>query len=105
MGNAASHWIRDGEFVRFPNYDVVGNDQAYYPKLEGNVSALKKVVLENEKNVFYAFNTGGWIKSWSTLNYDNFSESPGQDLYVRVEYLGWYFAQGMFPNPYVIAGL
>lgn len=95
---AANAGIRDGDFVRFPNWDAPQNDVAYYPKLKGNIAALKKIMLQKQGEAFYAFNTNGWVKSWDTLDYSKFSQSSGSDLYVRVEYPGWYFLQGEYSN-------
>lgn len=77
---AAGREVRDGEFVRFLGWDVIGNDQASFLNLRGNVSALKKTVLENQEREFYAFNTDGWIKSWDVLDYSKFERSAGSDL-------------------------
>lgn len=96
---AADSGVRDGKFVRFSGWDVPGYNQAHFPKLDGNVDALKKIVLEKQGDAFYAFNSKGWIKSWGWLDYREFRPGADSDLYVRVEYPGWYFAQGMFPKP------
>lgn len=89
--------IRDGDFVRFAGWDVSGADYAYLPKLQGNIAELKKVVTEKHGNAFLAFNTNGWIKSWAVLDWSKFITSPNSTLYVRVEYPGYYFAQGVYP--------
>ncbi|QPH03761.1 hypothetical protein C2857_000134 [Epichloe festucae Fl1] len=91
---AANAGIRDGDFVRFRNWDVPGEDQAYFPTLRGNVAELKKTVIEKQGNLFLAFNTNGWVKSWAVLDFSKFQRSSGTDLYVRVEYPGWHFVQG-----------
>lgn len=93
---AANAGIRDGDFVRFRNWDVPGEDQAYFPTLRGNVAELKKTVIEKQGNLFLAFNTNGWVKSWAVLDFSKFQRSSGTDLYVRVEYPGWHFVQGPF---------
>lgn len=92
---AADSGVRDGKFVRFSGWDVPGYNQAHFPKLDGNVDALKKIVLEKQGDAFYAFNSKGWIKSWGWLDYREFRPGADSDLYVRVEYPGWYFAQGL----------
>lgn len=91
---AANAGVRDGEFVRFNGWDVPGEDYAYLPHLRGNVTQLKKTVLEKQGNMFLAFNTNGWVKSWAVLEFNRFQPSPRSTLYVRVEYPGWYFVQG-----------
>ncbi|KAK7427290.1 hypothetical protein QQZ08_006226 [Neonectria magnoliae] len=91
---AANAGVRDGPFVRFPGWDVPQQDQAYLPRLKGNVSELKRTVLDKQGNLFLAFSTNGWIKSWAVLDFGRFVRSPGSDLYVRVEYPGWHFVQG-----------
>lgn len=92
--------IRDGEFVRFPGWDLSGDEQAYLPNLRGNVAALKRTVLDKQGNLFLAFNTNGWIKSWAVLDFSRFIRSPGVDLYVRVEFPGFIFFQGQLKvNP------
>ncbi|EFY85263.1 hypothetical protein MAC_08672 [Metarhizium acridum CQMa 102] len=96
---AANAGVRDGEFVKFKDWDLPGEDQAYLPNLKGNVSELKRNTLEKQGNLFLAFNTNGWIKSWAVLDYSKFERSTGSDLYVRVEYPGWYFVQGK-DSPY-----
>ncbi|WEW59599.1 hypothetical protein PRK78_005073 [Emydomyces testavorans] len=92
---AADKGVRDGEFVKFAGWDVSGNDQAHFPRLKGKVSELKKIVLDKQGHPFLAFNTNGWIKSWAVLDFDKFQRVSGSNLYVRVEYPGWYFAQGL----------
>ena len=91
---ATNAGVRDGAFVKFAGWDVPGEDQAYLPSLKGNVSELKKTVLEKQGNLFLAFNTNGWIKSWAVLDFGKFVKSSTSDLYVRVEFPGWHFVQG-----------
>ncbi|XXG98066.1 hypothetical protein Hte_004384 [Hypoxylon texense] len=91
---AANAGVRDGDFVKFAGWDLPGEDQAYLPNLKGNVEGLKKTVTEKQGNLFLAFNTNGWIKSWAVLDFGKFTKSSGSDLYVRVEYPGWHFVQG-----------
>lgn len=88
--------VRDGKFVKFANIDVRLNDVAYYPNLKGNIEDLKKTVLGKQGTAFYAFNSNGWIKAWAVLDYSKFQRSDGSDLYVRVDYPGWPFVQGIF---------
>ena len=90
---AANAGVRDGEFVKFPGWDLPGEDQAHLPDLQGKVSELKKVALTKNGGLFLAFNTNGWFKSWAVLDFSKFVRS-NSDLYVRVEYPGWFFAQG-----------
>ena len=40
---------------------------------------------------FFAFNTGGWAKSWTTIDPSMFVKAPGSSLYIRVEFSGWTF--------------
>ncbi|KIL58799.1 hypothetical protein M378DRAFT_170165 [Amanita muscaria Koide BX008] len=84
--------IRDGAFVRFDNVDVNGHDVGlYFQDLSGQarVDALKAAALRYGSR-FFAFNSGGYAKSWSTLNASMFG--PGKaTLYIRVEYPGWTF--------------
>ncbi|KAK6541136.1 hypothetical protein TWF694_008508 [Orbilia ellipsospora] len=85
---------RDGAFVKFSGWDVPGHDVAYYPNLSDNVDKLKDVMLNKPGHQFYAFNTKGWIKSWTNLDWSEFTWATGCDLYIRVEYPGWCFFQG-----------
>lgn len=91
---AANAGVRDGDFVKFAGWDLPGEDQAYLPNLKGDVEGLKKTIVEKQGNLFLAFNTNGWIKSWAVLDFNKFKKSSGSDLYVRVEYPGWHFIQG-----------
>ncbi|CAI6047356.1 unnamed protein product [Clonostachys chloroleuca] len=91
---AANAGVRDGPFVKFPGWDLPGDDCAYYPDLKGKVLDLKQLVLKKQGNMFLAFNTNGEIRSWAVLDFKKFQKSAS-DLYVRVEYPGWYFVQGM----------
>ncbi|KAK6347463.1 hypothetical protein TWF718_005305 [Orbilia javanica] len=86
--------VTDGPFVKFEGWDVSGNDLAHYPDLKNNVEKLKSVLLNEPSSLYYAFNTNGWIKSWTVLDSSNFERSPGSTLYVRVQYPGWQFIQG-----------
>ncbi|KAI0005798.1 hypothetical protein F4779DRAFT_633209 [Xylariaceae sp. FL0662B] len=97
--HSANSGVRDGEFVKSSNWDLPGEDQTrqifqYFPDLKGNVSGLKEAVLDKQGNQFLAFNTTGWIKSWAILDFRNFCQVQGTDLYVRMEYPGWHFIQG-----------
>lgn len=91
--------IRDGAFVRFDNVDVNGHDVGlYFQDLSGQtrVDALKAAALRYGSR-FFAFNSGGWAKSWSTLETSMFG--PGKStLYIRVEYPGWTFYSGKESN-------
>lgn len=90
---AANAGIRDGDFVKFPGWDLPGEDQAYYPDLKGKVSDLKRILLEKQGHLFLAFNTNGSFKSLAVLDFSKFQKSDS-DLYFRVEYPGYYFVQG-----------
>ncbi|KAI0788252.1 hypothetical protein C8Q74DRAFT_1216685 [Fomes fomentarius] len=85
--------VRDGAFVRFAGCDVPNHDVAYLPGLKGKVDQLKDAALKHVGHPVYAFNTLGWFKAWSVLDYSEFKPSPNCDLYVRVEYPGWQFFQ------------
>lgn len=91
--------IRDGAFVRFDNIDIGGHDIGlYFQDLSGQarVNALKAAALRYG-SPFFAFNSNGWAKSWSTLNPSMFGPvvPPGTaTLYIRVEYPGWTFYPG-----------
>ena len=87
----------DGPFVIFRDYDLPGNDAAYYPKLKGNVNALKNMVLEDPDSLFCGFNTNGWIKSCIRFDYSMLVPSRGSSFYIRVQYPGWHFIQGEWP--------
>ncbi|KAI0788254.1 hypothetical protein C8Q74DRAFT_1216687 [Fomes fomentarius] len=78
--------VQDGAFVRFSGYDVSGHDVAYLPELQGNIDGLKEAAIQNIGHAIYAFNTNGWFKAWSVLDYNEFQPSLNCNLYVRVEY-------------------
>lgn len=95
MGNKPSGGIRNGAFVVFKNWDMPMHDIAYYPKLAGQLDDLKYVALSSPGALITAFNTKGWMKSCSFHDPSKWVASPGCDLYLRVEYPGWYFIQGV----------
>lgn len=95
--------VRDHEFVRFPNWDVNKHDVGgRRDDLAGKVRESKQFVLSDAGKGIYAFNTNGYFKYWDDLDYGKFTKAKGHDLYVRVEYPGWYFVQGKTPTLYVI---
>lgn len=88
--------VRDGPFVRFDGWDVPGNDIGqYFKDLTGDAktAALKGATLEYGAR-FFAFNSNGWCKSWTTIDPSKFVRASGSSLYVRVEYPGWVFYPG-----------
>ena len=85
--------VRDGEFVRFDGWDVPGDDVGnFFANLSGDdkIKALKKATLR-AGSTFFAFNTGGWCKTWTNIHPSKFTKSPDSSLYVRVVYPGWTF--------------
>ena len=84
----------DGPFIFFRDYDLPGNDAAYYPNLKGDVDGLKAIVLKNPGSLFCGFNTNGWIKASALLDYSKLVPSKGSTFYRRVQYPGWTFVQG-----------
>ncbi|KAI0788255.1 hypothetical protein C8Q74DRAFT_1367009 [Fomes fomentarius] len=93
LPSVAYSGVRDGAFVRFSGHDVPTHDVVYLPELEGKVDELKDAALNHVGHLVYAFNTLGWFKAWSVLDYSQFKPNPNCDLYVRVEYPGWQFFQ------------
>jgi len=85
---------RDGQFVVFKNWDLPTHNIAYYPKLANKLDGLKNVALSSPGALITAFTTKGWMKTCSTQDFSEWVPSPGTDIYVRVEYPGWYFIQG-----------
>ena len=89
----ARQGTRDGSFIVFKDTDINRFDIAYYPKLKKNTAQLKAVALAQPGFYVYAFNTNGWVKSLADMDWTKFITVKGCDLYVRVEFPGFYFAQ------------
>jgi len=92
--------VRDGAFIRFDGWDVLGNDVGrYFTGLGVNarVRRLKGTALEYGAP-FFAFNTNGWVKSWDTIDPSSFVQAPGSSLWIRVEYPGWVFYPRKLPS-------
>jgi hypothetical protein len=88
--------VREGEFVRIDGWDVNGYDVGrFFVNLSGadKVTALKKATLR-AGSTFFAFNSGGWCKTWTNIDPSKFSKAPGSTLYIRVVYPGWTFFPG-----------
>ena len=92
----------EGPFLVFRGYDVPGHDAAYYPTLEGEVEKLKNFVLDDLDSFFDGFNTRGWIKSYTRFDYSTLIPAKGVTLYMRVQYPGWYFCQGVFERVFAL---
>lgn len=90
----ATSGVADGPFVKFEGWDVPGNDVAYYPDLKNNVDKLKDIILNKPGSLYCAFNTHGWMKSWTVLDWSKFQQKTDITLYVLVQYPGWQFVQG-----------
>ena len=79
----------DDDFYRVDDADIIGNDVVYYPKLKGNISALKSLVENQIGNLFVGFNSAGYIKSWTGTQ--TLTSTPGISFYYRTSYPGWVF--------------
>ena len=84
--------VVDGPFIKFEGWDLPGHDVARHPQLE--IAQLKNIVLDKHGFQYYAFNTGGWIKSLAVIGPSQFAAAPGSTLYVRVQFPGWDFIRG-----------
>ena len=85
--------VRDGDFVRFDGWDVPGYNVGQYftgPDAANRVAKLKEASGYYGAQ-FFAFNTGGWAKSWTTIDPSNFVKANHSSLYIRVEFSGWTF--------------
>jgi len=85
--------VRDGDFVRFDGWDIPQHDVGHYFQ---NLSATARVAKLKEESGYYgaryfAFNTGGWAKSWTKIDPSMFVRANGSSLYIRVEFSGWTF--------------
>ncbi|KAJ3559521.1 hypothetical protein NM688_g294 [Phlebia brevispora] len=85
----------DGSFVVFKDVDIPDNDIAHYPDAANNTSKLKDIALQKTGSLITAFNTGGWMKTCDPRRTDLWTSQPGTDLYVRVQFPGWDFNQGI----------
>jgi len=98
--------VRDGPFVRFDGWDVPGHDVGQYFKNlteDAKITALKEATLQYGAR-FFAFNTSGWCKSWTTIKPSKFVCASNSSLYVRVEYPGWVFYPGK-PNRNILRSM
>ncbi|KAJ3557903.1 hypothetical protein NM688_g1217 [Phlebia brevispora] len=85
----------DDSFVILKDVDIPGYDIAHYPQAANNPSKLKDIALQKTGSLITAFNTDGWMKTCDPRRMDLWTRSPGRNLYVRVQFTGWNFSQGV----------
>ncbi|KAJ3547348.1 hypothetical protein NM688_g5410 [Phlebia brevispora] len=85
----------DGSFVVFKDVDIPGCDIAHYPDAVNDIPKLQEIALQKTGSLITAFNMDGWMKTCDPRRTDLWISSPGTSLYVRVQYPGWDFSQGV----------
>ncbi|KAJ3559522.1 hypothetical protein NM688_g295 [Phlebia brevispora] len=85
----------DDSFIVLQDVDIPGYDIAHYPDAANDPSKLKDIALQKTGSLITAFNTSGWMKTCDPRRTDLWTSSQGMKLYVRVQFTGWNFSQGV----------